>query len=73
MGRQILTTGDAAKRLNISGEYVRKLTREGKLSAMRTAGGQYLFNASEVERLRIEREVKRQQKDDTCITANDNL
>ncbi len=59
MSEQILTTGDAAKRLDVSGEYVRKLTREGKLRAIRTVSGQHLFEASEIERLAVEREQKK--------------
>lgn len=69
MSAVILTTGDAARRLNLSGEYLRRLVREGKLAALRTVRGQHLFEAGEIERLRLEREQQRQKK--TARAAND--
>lgn len=60
MSEEILTTGDAARRLDVSGEYIRKLTRDGRISALRTVSGQYLFESSEIERLVREREAKKQ-------------
>ena len=62
MSDLILTTGDVARRLNLSSEYIRRLTREGKLKAKRTASGQHLYEASEIERLKAERELQRQEK-----------
>ncbi len=62
MGTAILTTGDAAKRLDVSGEYLRRLVREGRLSATKTTSGQHLFEEGEIERLRLEREAARRAK-----------
>jgi excisionase family DNA binding protein len=47
-----LTTGDAAKELNVSAERVRQLEREGVLRAVKTKSGMRIFSASEVEALR---------------------
>ncbi|GEM_PF-1625455 len=69
MSEQILTTGDAAKRLDVSGEYVRRLVREGKLTATRTVSGQHLFEAGEIERFASEREAARQARAAT-VAAN---
>jgi excisionase family DNA binding protein len=60
--QQLMTTDDAARRLNISTVYVRKLESSGKLKAMRTISGKRIFLADEVERLAVEREAKRQAK-----------
>jgi excisionase family DNA binding protein len=51
MSNQLLSTGDVARRLDVSIEFIRKLAREGKLPAMRTAGGQRIFRSEDVERL----------------------
>lgn len=48
---EILTTLDAAKRLDRSVERVRDYEREGRLPAQRTRSGQRLFKASDVDRL----------------------
>jgi DNA-binding transcriptional MerR regulator len=47
-----LTTGDAAKELNVSAERVRQLEREGVQRAVKTKSGMRIFSASEVEALR---------------------
>ena len=52
---ELLTVGDAAALLGLSGEMVRVLHRRGKLSAQRTAGGYRLFRRGDVERLARER------------------
>jgi excisionase family DNA binding protein len=52
----ILTTGEAARRADFSTQHIRDLVRAGKLSAMRTERGQFLFEASEIERFIRERE-----------------
>jgi excisionase family DNA binding protein len=51
MKDEILTTGDSARRLNLSADRVRQLEREGKLPALKTRSGQRLFKASDVDRL----------------------
>jgi excisionase family DNA binding protein len=52
---ELLTVGDAAALLGLSGEMVRVLHRRGKLSAERTPGGYRLFRRGDVERLVRER------------------
>lgn len=57
---RIFSTADAAKVLGITTEGVRFLERQGKLrAAMRTVSGQRLFLKVDVERLRNEREARR--------------
>jgi DNA-binding transcriptional MerR regulator len=55
MAERFLMTNDVALALRCSPQNVRKLEKQGKLSAQRTAGGYRLFIASEVERLAAER------------------
>ena len=62
MKEQILSTGDVARRLDVSSEFIRKLERLGKLVAMRTAGGQRIFRAEDVERLAAERELQKRER-----------
>lgn len=61
MKDQLLSTGDVARRLGVSSEFVRKLVRTGKLAAMRTAGGQRIFRNEDVERLAAEREKDKRE------------
>lgn len=56
MSAIILTTGEAARRVQLSGEYLRQLAKEGKLASVRTERGQFLFEVSEIERFIRERE-----------------
>lgn len=56
---QVLGTTDVALRLGCSTERVRQLEREGKLPALKTAGGYRIFRAEDVEAFRIQREQKR--------------
>ncbi len=70
MGGVILTTGDAERRAGVSGEYLRRLVREGKLSATRTVSGQHLFEAAEIDRFVSEREQKKQARA-ALVVAND--
>ncbi len=62
MKEQFLSTGDAARRLNVSSEFIRKLERSGKLVAMRTAGGQRIFRAEDIEFLASEREKQQTRR-----------
>jgi excisionase family DNA binding protein len=62
MKEQLLSTGDVARRLGVSSEFIRKLARDGKLAAMRTAGGQRIFRGKDVERLAAERERQKDSK-----------
>jgi len=59
---QLLTTGDAARRLGVSTEFIRKLVRAGRLPEVRTKGGQHIFSASDVEGLAVERSNKQRAK-----------
>jgi excisionase family DNA binding protein len=61
----ILSTLDVAVRLKCSSERVRQLEREGKLPAEKTPRGQRVFKAEDVERLALEREQQRQQRQET--------
>lgn len=54
MGKQ-LTIGQAAKRLGLEVDTVRKLERAGKLRAIRTRGGHRRFTEEEVNRFRKDR------------------
>ena len=61
MKEQLLSTGDVARRLGVSSEFIRKLARDGKLAAMRTAGGQRIFRNEDVERLAADREKQKRE------------
>lgn len=62
MRNNILTTGDAAKRLNVSSEFVRKLALAGVLDCQRTLNGQRLFRSEDVEQLAVERERQKNKR-----------
>ena len=63
---QLLGTTDAAIKLQCSAEWVRRLADKEELPAERTAGGQRIFRAEDVERLAAERE---RQKQEGCALA----
>ena len=50
-----MATADAASDLGLSVEMVAKLRRLGRLPAVRTVGGQWIYLASDVRRLREQR------------------
>ena len=56
---KFLGTGDVARRLGVSAEYVRELERRGKLPVEKLESGQRIFRLEDVEHLRQERETKR--------------
>jgi excisionase family DNA binding protein len=58
MKDNFLTVNDAAKLLDRSGEAVRVYERQGKLPAIRTAGGVRLFKQADVESLKQKLEAK---------------
>lgn len=62
MSNRLMSTHDAAKMLDVSPQYVRKLEETGKISAMRTVGGYRIFKAEDVERLAAKRERQKQTK-----------
>lgn len=49
-------SSEVARQLRISAQHVRSLEREGKLPAIRTAGGVRLFKPADVQRLKEQRE-----------------
>jgi excisionase family DNA binding protein len=55
---EILTTGDVARRLDCSPDYVRQLVRAGRLPVLLTRSGQRLFFFEDVERLAEDRAAK---------------
>ena len=57
--RRFLTSGEAAKRLDLSRDGVRYLEGRGFLRSERTEGGLRLFRLVDVERLAAERRVRR--------------
>jgi excisionase family DNA binding protein len=48
---EVLSVSETARELKVSSQTVRDWADSGKLVAMRTAGGQRIFRAAEVERL----------------------
>jgi excisionase family DNA binding protein len=52
---EVLTVSEAARELDIAAQTVREWADRGKLPAMRTGGGQRIFQRADVERLRQER------------------
>ncbi len=52
---QLLGVADAARLLGVVPATVRQMERDGRLPAMRTAGGVRVFRLVDVERLGIER------------------
>jgi len=57
MDGAILLISEVSRVLNLSAQRVRVLSDQGKLPCTRSAGGVRLFRASEVERVRAEREL----------------
>ena len=53
--REILTTHDAAKEIDLTPDRTRQLARSGRLPALRTRCGQYLFMGEDIARFKIER------------------
>lgn len=70
MSDHILTTGDAAKRLKVSSEFVRRLAVTGVLDCQRTLNGLRLFRADDVERLAAEREQQKREGRGYSVTKS---
>lgn len=61
--KELLETGDVARRLDLTPDGVRALVRTGRLpSAVSTPRGVKLFDPVTVERLRLERERRPQRR-----------
>jgi molybdopterin-binding protein len=58
MPRQFYTASEAAKRLGISLDTLRRWDRDGRLKTTRDRGNRRLVPAREIERLRGERDVR---------------
>ena len=56
MPRQLYAASEAAKRLGISLDTLRRWDREGKIETTRDSGNRRLVSASEIDRLRGERD-----------------
>jgi len=55
----LMTSGQAAKRLDLSSQWVRRLAREGRLPYIATVGGRYwMFRAEDVEALALARAAR---------------
>jgi excisionase family DNA binding protein len=59
---EFLTTGDVARMLDCSPDYVRQLTRAGRLPASITRSGLRLFAVEDVEQFAQAREAKRSRE-----------
>jgi molybdopterin-binding protein len=57
MPRQFYAAGEAARRLGISLDTLRRWDREGRIKTTRDSGNRRLVPAKEIDRLRGEREV----------------
>jgi excisionase family DNA binding protein len=55
-GSEILGTADVARELEVTPDWIRQLVRSGRLRALKTRGGQNLFLADEVLRLKAARQ-----------------
>jgi len=55
----LMTRADAAKFLDVSREWVRRLEDSGRLKALHTVGGRSFFLVSEVERFQAQRKPGR--------------
>jgi excisionase family DNA binding protein len=58
----LLTTSEAAKRLDCSPDNVRRLEREGKLPATKTTTGQRLFTSEDIDCFAQERTQTKGQR-----------
>ena len=57
LNEELLTSGDVARRLGVSGQQVHKLAKAGKLPvAGTTRSGTRLYRATDIERIAEERE-----------------
>ena len=52
---EVLTVSEAARELDVAAQTIREWADRGKLPAIRTSGGQRLFQRADVERVRQER------------------
>jgi hypothetical protein len=63
-GARYFERGHVAKELDVSGEYVRKLTRQLPYPVARTSGGTHLYTRADVEELKRLREQGRRAEAD---------
>lgn len=60
--KEPLTTQDVATALGVSPRRVQQLDNSGVLGAVRTPGGQRIFDAEKVERVREQRAAKKHRQ-----------
>lgn len=58
---QFLTSGEAAKRLDMTPDGIRAAERRGAIKALKTEGGVRLFQQAEIENFRQVRKARKQQ------------
>jgi len=58
-----LTTKQAADLAGVSGQYIRRLLRDGRLTGRQLDGWQWLVDAAALKRWMAERKPRRQQGD----------
>lgn len=56
---EILTTRDAAKEIDLTPDRTRQLARSGRLPALRTRCGQYLFLEKDVASFKLDKEQRK--------------
>jgi excisionase family DNA binding protein len=56
-GGLLAEVGIAARRLGVSTQRVRELTRTGRIAAIRTVGGMRLYRVEDIDRLARERDA----------------
>jgi DNA-binding transcriptional MerR regulator len=61
MKEKLLTSGEAGRAANLSAETIRLYEREGKLKAIKTAGGMRLFRESDIAELVQKRKTASKQ------------
>jgi excisionase family DNA binding protein len=62
MNESLLSTGDAARLLGISAEYLRNLADSGRLPAERTVSGQRIFRSADIQEFQSKREQKKGER-----------
>ena len=57
--KKILLAGEAARELQICGLTLRNWVRDGRIRAERTSSGYHLFTSAEIERVKGERQGRK--------------
>jgi len=59
---ELLMPFEAAKRLGVTPDAIRAIERKGKLRSLKTESGRRLFEKSEIDRMKRERQLKLSRK-----------